>query len=107
MGLRADQAGVAAVVRAGFRPLSPCCLARRRPPSGYFASPRRGAGTRHSHAAEAFPRERLVMPLSVLAWPVNVGTVLDGHDRDYVQLLVDAVDHAVVATPGAVQSGQA
>lgn len=51
MGLRADQAGVAAVVRAGSRPLSPCSLARRRPASGCFALSRRGAGIRHSHAA--------------------------------------------------------
>jgi hypothetical protein len=49
------------------------------------------------------------MPLlrSVLAWPVHVGAVLDCHDRNGVQVIVDAVDHPVVASPGAVQSGEA
>jgi [ribosomal protein S5]-alanine N-acetyltransferase len=44
VGLRADQAGVAAVVRAGSRPLSACSLARRRRASACFASARPGAG---------------------------------------------------------------
>jgi thiazole synthase ThiGH ThiG subunit len=44
---------------------------------------------------------------SVLAWPANVGAVLDCHDRNAVQVIVDAVDHPVVASPGAAQSGEA
>jgi len=49
------------------------------------------------------PRERL----SELSRSVDVGAVFDGQDGDQVELVVDAVDHAVVAAPGAVQPGQA
>ena len=34
---------------------------------------------------------------------VDVGAVLDGHDVDTAVLVVDAVDHPVVAALGAVQ----
>ena len=39
--------------------------------------------------------------------PVHVGAGLDRHDRDGAEVVVNAVDHPVVATPGAVQSGKA
>jgi hypothetical protein len=39
--------------------------------------------------------------------PVHVGSVLDRHDRDGAEFVVDAVDHPVVATACAVQSGKA
>jgi len=59
VGLRADQAGVAAVVRVGSRPLSPRSLARRRPAPGCFASPSRGAGTGYSRPAPGtWPQHR-------------------------------------------------
>jgi hypothetical protein len=35
--------------------------------------------------------------------PVRIGSVLDGRDRDGAGHTIDAVDHPVVATPGAVQ----
>src|SRR5271166_1212027 len=44
---------------------------------------------------------------SELSRSVDVGAVFDGQDSDHVTLVVDAVDHAVVAAPGAVQPGQA
>src|SRR5215831_12168107 len=39
--------------------------------------------------------------------PVNVGAVLDRHDRDRAEVVVNAVDHPVVAAAGAMQSGKA
>ena len=44
---------------------------------------------------------------SVLACPIHVGAVLDGHDRDGAKIVVNAVNHPVVAAAGAVQSGKA
>jgi len=41
------------------------------------------------------------------AWPVDVRAVLDGDDSDQAAAVVDAVDHPVVASAGAVQPGQA
>ena len=41
--------------------------------------------------------------LSELPWSVDVGAVFDGHDVDTAVLVVYAVDHPVVAAPGAVQ----
>src|SRR5216683_203417 len=42
----------------------------------------------------------------LLAGPVGIGPVLDGDDVDAPALLVDAVDHAVVPAPGAMQAFQ-
>ena len=44
---------------------------------------------------------------SELSRSVDVGAVFDGQDGDQMALVVDAVDHAVVAAPGAVQPGEA
>ena len=41
--------------------------------------------------------------LSGLPWSVDVGAVFDGHDVDAAVLVVDTVDHPVVAPAGAVQ----
>ena len=38
-----------------------------------------------------------------MPWSVDVGAVFDGHDVDAAVLVVDAVDHPVVAAAGAVQ----
>src|SRR5205823_1531668 len=43
---------------------------------------------------------------SKLAWPVDVGAVLDGHHVDAAALVVNAVNHPVVAAAGAVQTLQ-
>jgi hypothetical protein len=45
------------------------------------------------------PTERL----SEMPWSIDVGAVLDGHDVDPAVLVVDAVDHPVVAPADAVQ----
>jgi hypothetical protein len=45
--------------------------------------------------------------LFALAWPVDVRAVLDGDDSDQAAAVVDAMDHPVVASAGAVQPGQA
>jgi hypothetical protein len=45
--------------------------------------------------------------LSELTRPVHVGPVLDGHNCDGAKIVVNPVDHPVVAAPGAVQSGEA
>jgi hypothetical protein len=42
----------------------------------------------------------------MLPGPVGVGPVLQGHYLYGAVFLVDAVDDAVVATPGAAQSGE-
>src|SRR5215813_4973321 len=39
--------------------------------------------------------------------PVNIGAVLDRHDRERAEVVVNAVDHPVVAAAGAMQSGKA
>jgi hypothetical protein len=39
-----------------------------------------------------------------LAWTVDIGAVLDGHDINAASLIVDAVDDAVVAAARAVQA---
>jgi hypothetical protein len=44
---------------------------------------------------------------SELTRPVRVGAVLDGHDGDGAEIVVDAGDHPGVAAPGAMQSGKA
>ena len=44
--------------------------------------------------------------VSRLAWPVDVGAVLDGYYIDTAALVVGAVDHPVVAAAGAVQTLQ-
>src|ERR1017187_3403448 len=41
--------------------------------------------------------------LSELPWSVDVGAVFDGHDVDAAVLVVDAIDHPVIAAAGAVQ----
>jgi hypothetical protein len=41
--------------------------------------------------------------LSELPWSIDVGAVLDGHDVAAAVLVIDAVDHPVVAAAGAVQ----
>jgi hypothetical protein len=43
-------------------------------------------------------------PRLQLAGPVGVGSVLDRHDVDLAVLVIDPVDHAVVAAPRAVQA---
>ena len=40
-----------------------------------------------------------------LSRSVDVGTVFDGQDSEHVTLVVNAVDHTIVAAPGAVQPG--
>ena len=57
----------------------------------------------HFRALTCPPRKRL----SEFSRSVNVGTVFDSQNSDQVALVVDAVDHAVVASPGAVQTGEA
>jgi hypothetical protein len=42
-------------------------------------------------------------PLSELPWSGDVGAMFDGHDVDAAVLVVDTVDHPVVAAAGAVQ----
>ena len=49
------------------------------------------------------PGERL----SEFPRSVNVGAVFDSQDCDQVALVVDAVDHTIIAAPGAVQPGEA
>ncbi len=44
---------------------------------------------------------------SELPRPVDVGAVLDSHNIDSAPLVVDTVDHSVVATVGTVQPLQA
>src|ERR1022692_4251421 len=41
--------------------------------------------------------------LSELPWSVDVGAMFDGHDVDTAVLVVDTVDHPVVAAAGTVQ----
>jgi len=52
-------------------------------------------------------RDRPSVGLFAPAWPVEVRAVLDGDDSDQAAAVVDAVDHPVVASAGAVQPGQA
>jgi hypothetical protein len=49
------------------------------------------------------PTERL----SEFSRSVNVGAVFDSRNSGQVALVVDAVDHPVAASPGAVQAGEA
>jgi len=69
----------------------------------YAYRPASGSALTQDHRALMPPRERL----SEFSRSVNVGAVFDGQDSDQVALVVDAVDHAVVAAPGAMQPGEA
>src|ERR1039457_7164950 len=62
----------------------------------YAYRPASGSALTQDHRALMPPRERL----SEFSRSVNVRAVFDGQDSDQVALVVDAVDHAVVAAPG-------
>src|ERR1039457_5184647 len=65
----------------------------------YAYRPASGSALTQDHRALMPPRERL----SEFSRSVNVRAVFDGQDSDQVALVVDAVDHAVVAAPGGRQ----
>ena len=75
-------------------------LGRGTAPETNGASRIRSPAVRYRRGTSAIAADR---PASELPWSVDVGAVLDGHDVDPAVLVVDTVDHPIIAPAGAVQ----